>query len=69
MIARIRKALTAAVTAAAGAVGTAWADGVLTDKEWIGIVAVALVAGWAVWKVRNAPEPVTRPSVHRADTL
>lgn len=62
MIARIRKALTAAGTAAVGALGTALADGTVTRDEVIGVVAVTIVAGWAVWKIPNAPVPVVRPA-------
>lgn len=38
------KAVTAAIVAAAGALGTAVADGTVTGPEWAGVVVAALTA-------------------------
>jgi hypothetical protein len=67
-VARVRKAVVAAVGAAVAAAGTGFwqaaADG-LTDTEITGVigaaVAAAVAAGWATWKVKNAPAGGTRP--------
>jgi hypothetical protein len=60
--ARIRKALVAAGTAAAGTAVTGFwqaADGGLSDQDIAQVVTAALlaglVAGRATWRVRNAP--------------
>ena len=54
--AKIRKALVAAGAGAIAAGGTALEDGVITSGEWWTILGAALVAGWAVWRVPNAPQ-------------
>jgi|WetSurSiteA1Bulk_404760.scaffolds.fasta_scaffold77270_2 hypothetical protein len=51
---KIRKALMAAVTAAFAAGATALPDGI-TVQEWATIAIAAVVAGYAVWQVPNAP--------------
>lgn len=55
------KAISAGALAGLGAAGTALADGVVTGQEWIGIVSAALVAGIAVYNIRNgvSPDPTT----------
>jgi hypothetical protein len=55
------KAISAGALAGLGAAGTALADGVVTGQEWIGIVSAAIVAGVAVYNIRNgeSPDPTT----------
>jgi uncharacterized membrane protein YjjB (DUF3815 family) len=53
-LAKVKKALIAGGVAGAGAVVTAWPDGI-SDKEW-GVVAGAVVVGaLATFGVKNAP--------------
>jgi hypothetical protein len=53
------KAVTGALVAGLGALGTAWADGRMTPVEWVGVATATLVAAGAVWSVPNRvpPEP------------
>jgi hypothetical protein len=53
VIATIRKALAAAVFGTAGALGTAMLDGNLTGTEAIASAGAGLVAGYAVWQIKN----------------
>lgn len=46
------KAVAAAATAGSGAYAGA-IDGGVTGPEWIVVIAVALAAGFAVWRVPN----------------
>lgn len=48
------KALTAALTAGVGALGTALADGTVTGPEWAGVVVAALAALGATYAVPNS---------------
>lgn len=50
---KIRKAIVAAFAAGAAALGTALPDG-LNEAEIAGVLAAAIVAGYAVYKVKNA---------------
>lgn len=50
------KAIGAGVLAGLGAAATAIADGVITGGEWFGIVSATVVAGLAVYNIRNADE-------------
>ena len=50
----VAKAIVAAVTAGAAAVGTAAADGEITGNEWWVVLGAVLVAGFGVWRVPNA---------------
>lgn len=59
-LARVAKALTAAASAASAAAVTATQDGTVTQLEWLTILGAGLVAGWAVYAVRNRP-PVPVP--------
>jgi hypothetical protein len=52
------KAIVAAATAGLGALATALADGKLTAVEIVGVIAVAVVAGGAVFTVPNAAPSV-----------
>lgn len=68
MIARIRKAVTAGVLAAAAATGsaifTALPDGLTQDEisKAIGVgIAALVVTGWATYRVPNAPMPPAPP--------
>lgn len=47
------KALVAALTAGLGALGTAWADDVITNQEWIGVAVATLAALGVVFAVPN----------------
>lgn len=58
---KYRKALFAALTAAGGALATALTDFAVSNDEWGGIVAAAVVAGIAVWRVPNASSASGRP--------
>jgi type 1 glutamine amidotransferase len=42
---RISKAIAAGVGGLAGAYGTAFADGSISNQEWFGIVGAAILAG------------------------
>lgn len=53
-MAKVRKALMAAATAAGAAVVTAAQDGAVTSAEWVTVAVAAVVAGLAVWRVPNA---------------
>jgi hypothetical protein len=57
----VRKALVAGVVAAGGAAWTALVNGVPSSETgWLALVGSAvsagLVAGWATWRVENAPK-------------
>jgi hypothetical protein len=54
-LAAIRKALVAAVGAAAAACGAAMLDGDLTTREGIASAGAGLVVGFAAWAVPNRP--------------
>jgi hypothetical protein len=54
-MAQVRKALVAAFVAAVGVGGTALQDGVITGQEWLTVAAAVVAAGYAVWRVPNAP--------------
>jgi hypothetical protein len=43
------KAVAAAVSSLAGAIGVAAADGAITSAEWVGIASTVLVATFAVF--------------------
>lgn len=47
------KAIVAALTAGLGALGTAWADDVITNQEWIGVAVATLAALGVVFAVPN----------------
>jgi hypothetical protein len=49
------KAITAALVAGLGALGTALIDNAVAPVEWVGIVLAALVALAGVWAVPNRP--------------
>jgi hypothetical protein len=49
------KAVVAALTAASAAAVTAAQDGQVTALEWVTIAGAAVVAGAAVYRVRNVP--------------
>ena len=63
----IRKAIAAVVFGALGALGTAMLDGVLTPAEAIAAGGAGLVAGAAVWTIRNHDEAdrVPLPAIAR----
>lgn len=69
-MAKIRKAVMAAAAAAVAAfLGALARDGVPADTEgWLAVLGTAagagLLAGYAVWRVPNAPAPV-RPAMRR----
>lgn len=50
------KALVAFATSGLGALGTAWADGSLTDAEKVTALGVAFAAMGVVWAVPNKPQ-------------
>ena len=50
----IAKAITAGVTAFAGAFATAYADQSVNAGEWVFIAAATVVAAGAVWAIPNA---------------
>lgn len=54
MIAKVRKALVAALTAFAGAVGVAYSDEVITGEEWTIIASATVVAAAGTFGVKNA---------------
>jgi uncharacterized membrane protein len=54
-LAHIRKALVAAVTAAGAAAATAYPNG-FTDVEISAIASAAIIAGLAVFQIRNEPQ-------------
>ncbi len=54
-VATIRKALAAAVAAAGTAVVTAAQDGTVTTAEWLTVLGAAVVAGYGVYRIPNAP--------------
>lgn len=58
---QVAKAIIAAVTALAGGIGTALADGQITTAEWVVIIPAALIAGVAVWGTTNAPTQEPKP--------
>lgn len=60
-MARIRKALTAALIAGATAVSTAAADGTITGNDWWIILGALVVGGVGVYWVPNATAPVKPP--------
>jgi hypothetical protein len=51
---RAAKAATAGVTAFVAWVGTATADGEITQQEYLALLAIP-VAVYATWRVKNAP--------------
>jgi hypothetical protein len=53
MIPKIRKAIAGAVATALGALGTALLDGDLTQAETLASLGAGLVAGYAVWQIKN----------------
>jgi len=53
-LAKVAKALTALVAGASAAVVTAAQDGTVTGYEWLTVLAAAVVAGYAVYRVPNA---------------
>lgn len=53
---KIAKAIIAAVTSGAGALGTALADGSLSAVETVTFVVAAVVAFFAVWATPNEAE-------------
>jgi hypothetical protein len=53
-LATIAKALTAGLAGASAAAVTAAQDGTVTGAEWVTILAAAVVAGYAVYRVPNA---------------
>lgn len=57
MIRTIRKAIAAAAFGTAGAIGTALLDGELTRGETLASVGVGLLAGVAVYNLKNADAP------------
>lgn len=54
MIAKVRKAITGGVAAAAAAFGTANADGIVTDAEWGGVTGALIIGFITVYLVPNA---------------
>lgn len=60
-IAQVRKAIAAAVIAAAGALVAASQKGPLGTPEYVAAVVVGLVAGLGVFFVPNAPPAVKTP--------
>jgi hypothetical protein len=59
-VAKVRKALLAALAAGIAAGVTAWPDGISTEEVGI-IVAAVVVAGYGVFKIKNAPKEPTAP--------
>jgi len=57
-LAHVRKALTGALAGAVAAIAAAAPDGV-TGTEWLTIAIAAVVAGYAVWQIPNAPAPIS----------
>lgn len=55
-MAKIRKAVLAALGAAATGLGAALADGDLTSAELGTLAGLAIAAALAVWRVPNAPQ-------------
>jgi hypothetical protein len=56
-LAKIRKAITAGVVAAAGLFTTGQIVGDLdTLGEWLLVLSAAVIAGWATYQVPNEPE-------------
>jgi hypothetical protein len=55
MMAKIRKALIAALAGASAAAVAAAQDGQITATEWLTILGSAVVAGYAVWRIPNEP--------------
>ncbi len=56
MIARIRKALLAAIGAAGTGLGVALEDGAISQAEIAWMIGLGIVAGLTVWRVPNAPQ-------------
>lgn len=54
---RVSKALAASVGGLAGAYGTAYADGMITNTEWFGIVGAAMLAGVVTYLAPKNAEP------------
>lgn len=52
---QVRKALVAGFAGATTAIVTAAQDGAITGAEWLTVAVAAAAAGYAVYKVRNAP--------------
>jgi hypothetical protein len=61
MLAKIRKALTAALGAGLAAFVTARSDLTVTTEEWVGIVALLVATGVVTWLVPNKQEPAAPP--------
>lgn len=57
----ISKALAAAVGGLAGAYGTAFADGNISNQEWFGIVGAAVLAGVLTYLAPKNAEAVPTP--------
>lgn len=55
-MAKVAKAIIAAVTGGSGALVTALADGTLSPVETIAVAATAIVAFFGVWATTNAPQ-------------
>lgn len=53
-MAKIRKAIVAAVTAFAGTLAVAFADEVITGEEWATIASATVIAAAGVWTIPNA---------------
>jgi hypothetical protein len=51
---KIAKAIIGGVTALAGTLGTALADGQITATEYVAVAAATVVAFFAVWATKNA---------------
>jgi hypothetical protein len=56
-VARVAKALTAAVGAAGAAAVTAAQDGEVTAADWVTILVALVTVGVATWGVPNASVP------------
>lgn len=69
-LAKVAKAITAALAAASAAAVASAQDGTVTNAEWLTIVVALAAAGYATWKIPNAPaapSPVLVPAVDEHD--
>jgi len=66
-LARIAKAITAALSAASAAAVASGLDGTITNGEWLTIALAAIGAGYATWQVKNASAEPVPPVAPAAD--